>query len=186
MRLAAACSTNGLMPNCAACRRPTACFASAAAARRSWRGSKSAMRRWPRPSRIAPETLDRGGAAERRLRRKVVASKPRGRRIARSSRRSSACRCWRPHHSVRPARGRAQTRRRGRQAKSAPPSTRSISAPAFACGAGTGETPGRAALDKLVGKLESGRRAAGPASMSKSCAARAQCRGAAGRSRLRL
>ena len=68
-----ACSTNGPMANCAACRRPRACFGSAGAAKRCWRGSKSATLALAAAIEDRAEALDRGGAAERRLRRKVVA-----------------------------------------------------------------------------------------------------------------
>ena len=100
------------------------------------------------------ETLDRGGAAERRLRRKVVGIEFRGRGVAHR------------HGGFRPAGAwRAGSFRSSRSRSSTSSATRSTSkfasaldtqhlGPAFACGAGPGETAGRAALDKLVGKLE--------------------------------
>ena len=60
------------MPSCGGRRRPTACCASAATARPCWRGSKSATPALASAIEDRAVTLDRGGAAERRLRRKVV------------------------------------------------------------------------------------------------------------------
>ena len=137
-----------------ACRRPKACSASAGAAKRCWRGSKSAT-----PALIAAiedraEALDRGGAAERRLRRKVVALEFRRRGVAGRHRGVRPAGAGEPHHSA-SCRSRSSTSSATRStATSAARSTRQHLGAAFACGSAPSETAGRAALDKLVGKLE--------------------------------
>ena len=99
------------------------------------------------------ETLDRGGAAERRLRRKVVAlSLAAGASLILTAIFGVPVLASRIIPFVPLAAERKLGDAIDKQIRSAL-DTQHLG-PAFACGAGTSETPGRAALDTLVGKLE--------------------------------
>jgi Zn-dependent protease with chaperone function len=101
------------------------------------------------------ETLDRGGAAERRLRRKVVAlSLAAGASLILTAIFGVPALASRIIPFVPLAAERKLGDAIDKQIR--PALDTQHLGPAFACGAGTGEAPGRAALDTLVRKLEMG------------------------------
>ena len=143
---------NGVMPTCAGCPRPRVFCGSATAARPCWRAWKSAMPVSAAAIEDRAVTLDRSGAAERRLRRKVV-----GLSFAAIASLfvtaifgvpvlTSRLMPYIPL-SVEQKLGNAVDKE-----VAASLDTRHLGA-GFVCGAGPGQTQGRAALDKLIGKL---------------------------------
>ena len=143
-----------LRPSSSRCRRPTACCGSAAPAARCWRGSKCATRRSPRRSTTCRY-------------RSTAAAAPSGGARARSSSGASprpSRSCWSPSFGVPalatqlaplvPLSGRAPARRCRRHA--GPHHARHQATPArrSSAAAADGEKAGRAAFDKLIGKLE--------------------------------
>ena len=154
IRARIACSTSGPMPICAACRRPKACSASGGAAKRCWRVSRSARRSFVAgDGEDRAEALDRGGVAERRLRRKIVALS-----FAAAASLVVTAVFGLPALASRiiPLVPLAAEHRLGdaidRNIRGVLDSQHLGAA--FACGSAPSETAGRAALDKLVGKLE--------------------------------